>query len=54
MKKVMICALLTVAMVCCGTALFAQMQDGSSQGQGGMGRAICAALPCPPTIACSI
>jgi protein CpxP len=38
MKKVMICALLTMAMVCCGTALFAQMQDGSSQGQTGMGQ----------------
>jgi protein CpxP len=30
MKKVMICLLLTVAMACCGTALYAQMQD---QGQ---------------------
>jgi Spy/CpxP family protein refolding chaperone len=38
MKKVMLCALLTIAIVCCGTALFAQMQDGSSQGQGGMGQ----------------
>jgi len=27
MKKIMICALLTVALSCCGTALFAQMQD---------------------------
>ncbi len=32
MKKVMICALLSLTMVCCGTALYAQ--DGSSQGQG--------------------
>lgn len=32
MKKAMICALLTVAMACCGTALYAQMQD---SGQGG-------------------
>lgn len=38
MKKVMLCAFLTVAISCCGTALFAQMQDGSSQGQGGMGQ----------------
>lgn len=39
MKKAMICALLSLTMVCCGTALYAQMQDGSSQGQsGGMGQ----------------
>ena len=34
MKKVMICALLTMALVCCGTTLFAQMQDsGPAAGQ---------------------
>lgn len=38
MKKAMICALLSLTMVCCGTALYAQMQDGSSQGQSGMGQ----------------
>src|ERR1700760_2434953 len=38
MKKTMICALLTMAMACCGTALIAQTQDGSSQGQSGMGQ----------------
>ena len=27
MKKAMICALLSLTMVCCGTALYAQMQD---------------------------
>lgn len=37
MKKAMICALLSLTMVCCGTALYAQMQDGSSQGQSGSG-----------------
>jgi Spy/CpxP family protein refolding chaperone len=39
MKKAMICALLSLTMVCCGTALYAQTQDGSSQGQSsGMGQ----------------
>jgi hypothetical protein len=37
MKKAMICALLSLTMVCCGTALYAQMQDGSSPGQSGSG-----------------
>jgi len=37
MKKAMICALLSLTMVCCGTVLFAQMQDGSSQGSMGQG-----------------
>ena len=38
MKKAMICALLTVAMSCCGMALYAQAQDspqGMGQGMGG-------------------
>ena len=34
MKKALICALLTVALACCGTALYAQMQDNSGQGGG--------------------
>jgi Spy/CpxP family protein refolding chaperone len=41
MKKAMICALLSLTMVCCGTVLFAQTQDSSGQGamsQGGMHR----------------
>jgi len=38
MKKAMICALLSLTLVCCGTALYAQTQDGSSQSQGGMGQ----------------
>ncbi len=32
MKKVLMCALLSVAVTACGTALYAQMQDGSGQG----------------------
>lgn len=36
MKKAMICALLGLALACCGSALYAQTQDGSSQGQGAM------------------
>jgi Spy/CpxP family protein refolding chaperone len=41
MKKAMICALLTVAMACCGIALYAQTQDSGqpmSQGMGGQRR----------------
>lgn len=39
MKKVLLCALLAVAISCCGTALYAQMQEqGQTQGQGGMHR----------------
>lgn len=34
MKKALICALLTVALCCFGTALFAQMQGGSGMGGG--------------------
>jgi protein CpxP len=40
MKKALICALLAIAMACCGTALYAQMQEGMGQGSGngaGMG-----------------
>lgn len=40
MKKAMMCALLSLAMVCCGTTLFAQTQDNSNPGpttQGPMG-----------------
>lgn len=36
MKKMMICALLSLTMICCGTALYAQSQEGASQ-SGGMG-----------------
>jgi Spy/CpxP family protein refolding chaperone len=36
MKKLLICTLLTVALACCGTTLFAQMESGSSQEGGGM------------------
>jgi Spy/CpxP family protein refolding chaperone len=36
MKKAMICALLGSALACGGSALYAQTQDGSSQGQGAM------------------
>lgn len=32
MKKAVVCALLCMAMALCGTALYAQMQDGASQG----------------------
>ncbi len=34
MKKAAVCALLSMAMALCGTALYAQMQDGASQGGG--------------------
>jgi len=34
MKKVVVCALLCMAMALCGTALYAQMQDGAAQGGG--------------------
>jgi len=39
MKKVLICALLAIAMACCGTALYAQdtMGQGQGMGQGGPG-----------------
>lgn len=37
MKKVMICALLTMALVCCGTTVFAQMQE-PGQGSGAQHR----------------
>jgi Spy/CpxP family protein refolding chaperone len=37
MKKALICALLAIAMACCGTALYAQdtMNQGPGMGQGG-------------------
>lgn len=34
MKKVLMCALLTIAISCCGSALYAQMQSGSGMGGG--------------------
>ena len=39
MKKVLICALLAIAMACLGTALYAQdtMSQGQGMGQGGPG-----------------
>lgn len=37
MKKVIICALLAIAVACCGTALYAQ-QDNMGQGQTGQGQ----------------
>jgi Spy/CpxP family protein refolding chaperone len=36
MKKTIVCALLILTMVCCGTAMYAQAQDGSTEGQSGM------------------
>lgn len=38
MKKALICALLAVAVTCCGTALYAQMQDGMGQQGAGQHR----------------
>ena len=38
MKKVLLCALLGVAMTCCGSALYAQTQDQSQPQAGGMHR----------------
>jgi periplasmic protein CpxP/Spy len=34
MKKFILCALLAIAVTCCGTSLYAQMQEGMGQGGG--------------------